>query len=139
MSTVFFMVLAPRLAESLFTGPFIHSMLILSADPLTKCKSPGRMIPHSQIGVEQAEDIACRALAFLAQDGRRLARFLDETGLRPETIRAAASEPGFLAAVLQHVAGDERLLVEFARALDLHPERIGQALRRLSPAEPSEE
>jgi hypothetical protein len=94
------------------------------------------MIPYSPIGVEEAEAIACGALAFLADNERRLGRFLDETGLRPETIRAAASEPGFLAAVLQHVAGDEALLLDVARGLDLPPERITRALQRLSPADP---
>jgi hypothetical protein len=52
-----------------------------------------------------AEDIAVKALTLLIRDQERLARFLALTGLGPDTIRAAAGSPGFLRAVLDHVAG----------------------------------
>jgi hypothetical protein len=71
----------------------------------------------------------------LAQDDERLTRFLDMTGLRPDTVRAAAATPGFFAAVLDHVASDEPLLVELAKALATKPERIMEARHTLSPSE----
>jgi hypothetical protein len=63
---------------------------------------------------ESAEMLAVEALAFLAEDGDRLGRFLALTGVAPTAIRAAARQPGFLAAVLDHLAGDEPLLMAFA-------------------------
>ena len=68
-----------------------------------------------------AENIAIKALTFLAGDPERLARFLALTGLGPETIRAAAGSPGFLKAVLDHVAGHEELLVSRADEMGTRP------------------
>jgi hypothetical protein len=79
-----------------------------------------------------AEDIAVKALTFLTRDPERLARFLALTGLGPETIRAAAGSSGFLRAVLDHVAGQEEMLVSLADEIGTHPETIGEARRLLS-------
>ena len=59
---------------------------------------------------EAAEALAVQALSYIAQDGERLGRFLSLTGIGPAEIRSAAREPGFLAGVLDYLAGDERLL-----------------------------
>ncbi len=80
-----------------------------------------------------AEDLAIKALTFLSADPQRLAGFLALTGLKPETIRAAAGSPGFLAAVLDHVAGDETLLVGLADEIGTRPETIVEARRLLAP------
>ena len=79
-----------------------------------------------------AEDIAIKALTFLSGDPERLARFLALTGLGPETIRAAAGSPGFLKAVLDHVAGHEELLVGLAEAIGARPETVVAARRLLA-------
>ncbi len=79
-----------------------------------------------------AEDIAIKALTFLTGDPERLARFLALTGLGPETIRAAAGSPGFLKAVLDHVAGHEELLVALAAETGTRPETIVAARRLLA-------
>ena len=78
-----------------------------------------------------AEEIAARALAFLAQDMDRLGRFLALSGLDPASIREAAREPHFLPSVLDHLLTDERLLLEFADAERLRPETVAEARRRL--------
>ncbi|MFN3670320.1 MAG: DUF3572 domain-containing protein [Bosea sp. (in: a-proteobacteria)] len=82
--------------------------------------------------VEEAEALALRALGFLASDPSRLEGFLAETGLGPANLRAAAQEPGFLASVLEHVAGSDSLLLELAGNLSLNPERIAAARLLLS-------
>jgi hypothetical protein len=82
-----------------------------------------------------AEDIAVKALTLLVSDPERLARFLALTGLGPENIRAAAGSPGFLLAVLAHVAQDEVLLVALAREIEARPETIVEARRLLAPPE----
>lgn len=61
-----------------------------------------------------AEMLAVEALTFLASDAERLGRFLALTGISPAEIRIVARDPGFLAAVLQHLASDEKLLIAFA-------------------------
>ena len=82
---------------------------------------------------ESAETIAVQALGFLAADETRLERFLALSGLGPENLREAASGPGFLAAVLDHVAGDESLLLAFAAEQGLDPTEIGRARDVLAP------
>jgi hypothetical protein len=84
----------------------------------------------------EAEAIAVAALAYLASDAERLGRFLAVTGLAPATIRAAAAEPSFLAAVLDHLAGDESLLIAFAASQAQDPARIAAARAVLAGGEP---
>jgi hypothetical protein len=79
------------------------------------------------LGEPAAEDVAGRALGFLAADPERLGRFLALSGLDPATIRAASREPGFLPGVLDHMLSDERLLTEFAQAEGLAPEAVARA------------
>jgi hypothetical protein len=81
---------------------------------------------------QAAEDIAVKALTLLTRDQERLARFLALTGLGPETIRAAAGSPGFLKAVLDHIAGHEDLLVGLADEMGTRPETIVEARRVLA-------
>jgi hypothetical protein len=79
-----------------------------------------------------AEVLAIEALAFIAGDAEVLARFLAVTGLGPETLRAAARDPGFLSAVLDHLASDESLLQSFAANHGLDPAAIAAARAKLS-------
>jgi hypothetical protein len=88
-----------------------------------------------QLSVAEAETIAIRALGFLAAEPERLGRFLSITGLGPENLRAAAREPRFLASVLDHIAGDEALLVALAAELAVSPETIVHADALLNPRE----
>ncbi len=71
--------------------------------------------------------LAIQALAFIAEDPERLNRFLGMSGLPLEQIRTAAQEPGFLAGVLEHMLGDESLLVAFARSAGIDPADVARA------------
>ncbi|HEV7259007.1 MAG TPA: DUF3572 domain-containing protein [Bosea sp. (in: a-proteobacteria)] len=96
-------------------------------------------LPSSQDANSQdAETLALRALGFLAAEPERLEPFLATTGLGPSTLRAAASDPGFLAAVLDHICGSDSLLLEFAANLGVSPERVALARERLSGPPPGE-
>lgn len=75
-----------------------------------------------------AEEIGARALAFLAGEPARLARFLALTGLEPGDIRKQIDAPELLSAVLDHLARDEPLLLVFAAGAHLPPEDVGRAL-----------
>jgi hypothetical protein len=81
---------------------------------------------------EQAETLAIRALSFLARDPERFGRFLALSGIGPESIRAAAGDPAFLAGVLDHLAGDERLLIAFADEIQVAPAEIERARAHLA-------
>jgi hypothetical protein len=74
-----------------------------------------------------AIELAIAALSFLAGETERLERFLALTGLGPQSLRAAAREPSFLLGVLDHVAGDETLLLAFANQNGIDPEDVGRA------------
>lgn len=63
-------------------------------------------------------------------------RFFLVTGLDPAEIRARAGTPELLAAVLEHLAGDESLLLVFAASRIIAPESIGPALRALQAPHP---
>jgi uncharacterized protein DUF3572 len=76
---------------------------------------------------EAAEELAIAALGFIAAEPERLGRFLAVTGIGPETIRDAAREPQFLGGVLDHIAGDERLLLAFASENGLDPSEVNRA------------
>jgi hypothetical protein len=85
-----------------------------------------------QRGRGQAEALAVAALSFLAGEPERLGAFLALSGIGPESIRAAAREPHFLAGVLDHVASDERLLVAFAAHAGVDPAEVERAQMALA-------
>jgi hypothetical protein len=74
-----------------------------------------------------AEMVAVEALTFLASDAERLGRFLALTGISPAEIRTVARDPGFLAAVLEHLASDEKLLIAFADQAGRRATEVTQA------------
>jgi Protein of unknown function (DUF3572) len=76
---------------------------------------------------EDAEEIAIRALRFLADDMGRLERFLTLTGVGPHDLRAAGDDPMILAGVMEHLLSDEPQLLEFTANANLAPEAIQQA------------
>jgi hypothetical protein len=86
------------------------------------------------LSLEAAESMAAQGLAFLAEDPARLSRFLAVTGLTPDQIRAQMNAPQFLAGVLEHLAGDESLLLVFAANTMIAPETITPALALLQQA-----
>lgn len=71
-----------------------------------------------------AEEIAARALLFLAQDSGRLSRFLADTGIDPDRLRARLQASETLAAVLAHILADEPALLAFAANAGLRPEDV---------------
>jgi hypothetical protein len=84
--------------------------------------------------LETAEGIAAQGLAFLAEDPVRLSRFLTATGLTADQIREQVGAPRFLSAVLEHLVGDESLLLVFAASASVAPETVTPALALLQQA-----
>ena len=81
---------------------------------------------------EVAEIVAIQALSFIAGDPERLGLFLAETGIGPETLRTAATDPHFLASVLDFVLRDDATVKAFAEASQLHPTNIAAAHQALN-------
>ena len=84
---------------------------------------------------DEAETVALSAFAFITSDEERMSRFLAVSGLQPDTIRSAASQPGFFAGILDYVASDEPLLLALSKELNTKPEHIMAAHWSLSPSE----
>ncbi|KPL51045.1 DUF3572 domain-containing protein [Prosthecomicrobium hirschii] len=85
---------------------------------------------------DEAEGIAIAALGFLAERPEHLGRFLAESGIGPETLRVAATDPGFLAGILDFLMNDESLLLEFTENRRLRPLMVAAAHHRLSGPHP---
>jgi hypothetical protein len=81
---------------------------------------------------DEAEMLAIQALAFIAEEPQTLARFLDMTGIEPEQIRNAAREQDFLGGVLEHMLGDEDLLIAFAASANVEPAALARARSALA-------
>jgi hypothetical protein len=79
-----------------------------------------------------AEIVAVQALSFIAGDPERLGLFLAESGIGPETLRTAATDPHFLANVLDFVMRDDATVKAFAAASQLHPTNIAAAHQALN-------
>jgi hypothetical protein len=91
---------------------------------------------NSADDLEQAQSIALTALVFLAEDASRLSRFLALTGIGPEELRAGADTRQMLGAVLDHLLGDESLLLVFSAAKSVPPEAIAPARALLAKSAP---
>ena len=90
------------------------------------------MTKGARITRKIAENLAIQALGLMAGEPERLGQFLAATGIGPEMIRKAAADPAFLAGVLDHVAGDEALLLAVAEHAGVTPQDVEHAQAVLS-------
>ena len=86
---------------------------------------------------EHAEAIALQAFAFLAREDDLLMRFANLSGILPNDMRQAASEPGFLTGILDFFLSHEPDLLALAEAETIAPEQIATARMVLNPADMS--
>lgn len=84
-------------------------------------------VKPTPMDLEGASALALQALTFLAADTARLSRFLSLTGIGPAELRETASTSRFQAGVLEHLLGDESLLLVFASEAGVAPEMIAPA------------
>ena len=83
---------------------------------------------------EEAAAMALAGLAFLAEDGPRLGRFLALTGIGPDQLRAVADAPETLLAVFDHLLADESLLLVFTASKAIPPASVAPARAALARA-----
>lgn len=84
---------------------------------------------------EKAEILALDALAWLAGEEDGLPRFLAQSGIDSDALRAGAGSLEMGAAVLEFLLGHEELLLRFCESADLSPKLIHDGLRALSKTE----
>lgn len=70
---------------------------------------------------DRAETIALQALGWLVSDSGQLDGFLALTGATPEDLRARATDPAFLASVLEFLLGEDARVQAFCADLGLDP------------------
>lgn len=76
---------------------------------------------------EKAIGIGQDALIWLSGRPEALERFLDASGLAPDSLRRRAGEPEFLGFVLEFLLGSDAMVLDFATAAGLEPEAPGRA------------
>ena len=75
---------------------------------------------------EAAESLALGALGWMISQTDIIERFLNESGLSPGDLAAAATEPEFLAAVVDFILTQDDWVVAASAALDLSATRFVQ-------------
>jgi hypothetical protein len=73
---------------------------------------------------ELAETTAIRALGWLVGDEALLDVFLGQSGASPDDLRRGATDPAFLASVLDFILMDDAWVVDCAMAIGLQPAQI---------------
>lgn len=86
----------------------------------------------NRLTAEFAEELAVKALQYVAGDQELLQRFMAVTGVSPENLRTIAVSTDFKAGLLEFFAGDEPTLLAFAASIGEEPQIIAGASAVLS-------
>lgn len=81
----------------------------------------------------RASTLALAALGWVLEDDDRAERYLEITGLDPDTLRTGLGNPAVLASCLDFLANFEPDLLRAAEALAVTPEELIAAREDLSP------
>ena len=84
-----------------------------------------------RLSLSDAEVIALKALSFLVSEPDQTGRFLRITGLEPHDLAQRATDPDFLAGVVEHLMSDESLLLMFAEDNSIDPKMAALAAELL--------
>ena len=79
---------------------------------------------------EQARAIGQDALIWLASQPETLEPFLAASGAAPESLRAQATDPEFLGALIDFLLGAEASVIALAEAVGRRPEALAADLAR---------
>ena len=99
-------------------------------------RAAGSREAQSKAQQAAATELAIAVLTFIAEEPERLGRFLALSGIGPESLRTAAREPGFLLGVLDHIVGDEALLLAFSEQSAIDPLDVTRARDALAGETP---
>ncbi|CAH0340362.1 DUF3572 domain-containing protein [Rhizobium sp. CECT 9324] len=81
---------------------------------------------------QDAEATAVAVLGWLASEPEMLSRFLALSGVRPDQMRQAINDPGFLAGMLDFLMAHEPTLMAFCAATETKPETVIEAAQHYS-------
>ena len=95
-------------------------------------------MPDNPDRSSRAVTLALAALGWVLEDGDRADRYLELTGLDPDTLRAGLGDPAMLASTLDFLANHEPDLIRAAEALAVTPEELIAAREDLAPRSPME-
>ncbi|MPQ92925.1 MULTISPECIES: DUF3572 domain-containing protein [unclassified Thioclava] len=76
---------------------------------------------------ENAHTLALQTLGWLAGREDLIGAFLANSGASVDDLRTQASDPDFLAGVLDHVLQDDQVVLDCAQDLGVQPEALMQA------------
>ena len=79
------------------------------------------------VSLENANEVALDAIAFLLADEDRLLQFLSFTGADPGQLRERLNDKEFHASILDYLLQNELLLISFASEIQVTPETISRA------------
>jgi hypothetical protein len=91
------------------------------------------ILNSSEDSVKYGPEVALGALAWILADAARAQRFLDLTGLTPDGLRTAVTEPATHRAVLDFLCGHEPDLLAAAEALGVAPAALAALRDRIAP------
>ena len=91
--------------------------------------------PNINISQDFAEEIAIKAVQFLASSPEILGSFLATAGVGPGDIKQAIASPDFLAGALDFLMQDESILLEFAESMQIAPKDVVKARIRYPGAD----
>ena len=106
--------------------------------PIQEGRARGRGGRAPKLTREDAETLAIRAVAFLAEREDLFLRFVALTGMSVDQLRANLADPVVLGAVLDFVLADEALVLEMATTLEVAADLPARARRMLPGAPPAE-
>ncbi len=86
---------------------------------------------QSQQGSARAATLALAAIGWLLQDNDRAERYLELTGLDPDSLRAGLGDYQVLGSALEFLANYEPDLIRAAEALAVTPEELVAARKDL--------
>jgi hypothetical protein len=76
--------------------------------------------------------MALAAIGWILQDSERAARYLELTGLNPDTLRGGLDDPAVLGSALDFLADHEPDLIRASEALAVAPEELITMRRNLN-------
>ena len=86
-----------------------------------------RILIRDTIAKEHAETIALQGLAFLAGRDEDIERFLRNSGLDADALRARAADPDVLRAVIEYILAGDATTQDFCAASGLNPRALHAA------------
>lgn len=90
------------------------------------------MLRDTKNNVTDPQETAGAILGWLANEPDMLSRFLALSGLQPNMLRQAVSDPGFLAGLIDFLMSHEPDLMSFCAATDTKPETVAAAWHHFS-------